>query len=51
VPAIGGQGVSKVADSLNFRATRMDKIGPDFVISGSISLCDWNGGWLVEQTC
>ncbi len=51
VSAVGGQGVSKVADSLNFRSTRMAQIGPDFVISGSISLCDWSGGWLVEQTC
>ncbi len=39
--AVGGRGVSRVAESLELRAPRVDLIGPDVLMSGALSTWVW----------
>jgi len=39
--AVGGRGVTRVADSLELRTPKVEQIGPDILISGALSKWVW----------
>ena len=44
VAAVGGHGVSRVAECLELRSPRVDRLGSDVLMTGALSAWDWDDG-------